>query len=108
MSMLGIGMVVPVRVLYAQSHGASLAVIGAMASAFLLSSFIFQYPVGWLADMWGKRRVMLVGLIGLSVLTIFWLVITDPVLFVVLRFVEGIFAAGVGSSARAILADEIR
>jgi MFS family permease len=106
-SMLGIGMVVPVRVLYAQSHGASLAIIGAMASAFLLSSFIFQYPVGWLADMWGKRLVMNIGLIGLSILTLFWLTITDPVLFVVLRFIEGIFASGVFSSARALLADEI-
>jgi MFS family permease len=105
--MLGIGMVVPVRVLYAQSHGASLAIIGAMASAFLLSGFIFQYPVGWLADLWGKRLVMNVGLIGLSILTLLWLTITDPVLFVVLRFVEGIFAAGIMSSARALLADEI-
>jgi MFS family permease len=107
MSMLGIGMVVPVRVLYAQSHGASLAVIGAMASAFLLSSFIFQYPVGWLADMWGKRLVMNIGLIGLAVLTLFWLTVTDPILFVALRFVEGIFASGVTSSARALLTDEI-
>ena len=64
MSMLGIGMVVPVRVLYAQSQGASLAIIGAMASAFLLSNFIFQYPVGWVADMWGKRPTMMAGLIG--------------------------------------------
>jgi MFS family permease len=107
MSMLGIGMVVPVRVLYAQSHGASLAVIGAMASAFLLSSFIFQYPVGWLADVWGKRLVMNIGLIGLAVLTLFWLTVTDPILFVALRFVEGIFASGVTSSARALLTDEI-
>ena len=106
-SMLGIGMVVPVRVLYAQSHGASLAIIGAMASAFLLSSVVFQYPVGWLADVWGKRRVMTIGLVGLSILTLCWLVVTDPVLFVVLRFVEGIFAAGISSSARAMLADEI-
>lgn len=106
-SMLGIGMVVPVRVLYAQSRGASLAVIGAMASAFLLSNFLFQYPAGWLADMWGKRFVMNAGLIGLSILTLFWLTVTDPVLFVVLRFVEGIFAAGVFSSARALLADVI-
>lgn len=105
--MLGIGMVVPVRVLYAQSHGASLAIIGAMASAFLLSSFVFQYPVGWLADMWGKRLVMQIGLVGLSVLTVFWLTVTDPVLFVVLRLVEGFFAAGISSSARAILVDEI-
>ena len=107
MAMLGIGMVVPVRVLYAQSHGASLAIIGAMASAFLLSSVVFQYPVGWLADLWGKRRVMNIGLIGLSILTLCWLIVTDPVLFVVLRFVEGIFAAGIFSSARALLADEI-
>jgi MFS family permease len=107
MAMLGIGMVVPVRVLYAQSHGASLAIIGAMASAFLLSSVVFQYPVGWLADLWGKRRVMNVGLIGLAILTLCWLIVTDPVLFVVLRFVEGFFAAGIFSSARALLADEI-
>jgi MFS family permease len=57
--------------------------------------------------MCGKRLVMNVGLIGLSILTLFWLTITDPVLFVVLRFVEGIFAAGILSSARALLADEI-
>jgi hypothetical protein len=35
----GIGMVAPVRVLYAQSHGASLAIIGAMATAFLLANY---------------------------------------------------------------------
>jgi MFS family permease len=107
-SMLGIGMVVPVRVLYAQSRGASLAIIGAMASAFLLSNFIFQYPVGWLADFWGKRRIMMIGLVGACGLTVLYLVVADPLLFVVLRFIEGIFSAGVMSSARAILADEIR
>lgn len=35
----GIGMVGPVRVLFAQAHGASLAIIGAMASAYLVSNF---------------------------------------------------------------------
>jgi MFS family permease len=108
MSMLGIGMVVPVRVLYAQSQGASLAIIGAMASAFLLSNFLFQYPVGWLADMWGKRPTMMAGLVGSCGLTLLYLVVSDPIFFVVLRFIEGIFSAAVSSSARAILADEIR
>ncbi len=41
---VGIGMVGPVRVLFAQAHGASLVIIGAMASAFLISNFVFQYP----------------------------------------------------------------
>jgi hypothetical protein len=57
----GIGMVVPVRVLYAQAHGASLTIIGAIASAFLLANFLCQYPMGWLADRWGRMPVMLAG-----------------------------------------------
>ncbi len=43
---VGVGMVGPVRVLYAQSRGASLVIIGAMASSYLISNFVFQYPVG--------------------------------------------------------------
>lgn len=105
LSFTGIGMVVPVRVLYAQSRGASLAIIGAMASSFLLSNFIFQYPAGWLADLWGRKRMMMAGLIGQAILSLVYLVVTDPLLFVLLRFVEGIVAASVLPSARALVVD---
>ena len=60
---VGSKMVLPVRVLYAQAHGASLAIIGAMATAFLVSNFIFQYPMGWVGDRWGRKRIMVAGLI---------------------------------------------
>ena len=99
----GIGMVGPVRVLYAEAHGASLAVIGAMASAFLLSNFIFQYPVGWLADRWGHKQVMIVGLLAQAALAAVYLWVTDPVAFVVLRFFEGIAAAALLPPARALI-----
>src|SRR5437764_11947336 len=82
----GIGMVVPVRVLYAESRGASLAIISAMASAYLISNFVFQYPSGWLADHWGRRPVMLASLFFQAGLSLAYLFITDPILFVVLRF----------------------
>src|SRR5947208_16299007 len=59
----GIGMVVPLRVLYAESRGASLAIISAMASAYLISNFVFQYPVGWLADRSGRKPVLIMGLL---------------------------------------------
>ena len=36
---IGIGLVGPVRILYAQSRGASLAIVSALASAYLLSNF---------------------------------------------------------------------
>jgi DHA1 family multidrug resistance protein-like MFS transporter len=103
----GIGMVVPVRVLYAESRGASLAIISAMASAYLVSNFVFQYPVGWLADRWGRKRVMVGGLLGQAVLSGAYLVIADPLLFVVLRFVEGMLGATLLPPARALIVDTV-
>src|SRR5205807_4898654 len=101
---VGVGMVGPVRVLYAQSRGASLVIIGAMASAYLISNFVFQYPVGWLADRWGRKQVMVLGLLAQAFFSLVYLPITDPVIFVVLRFFEGIAAAAVLPPARALIA----
>src|SRR5579871_5006715 len=106
-SFVGAGMVGPVRVLYAQSRGASLAIIGAMASAYLVSNFVFQYPSGWLADRWGRKQVMMIGLFIQMVLSLVYLPITDPVLFVVLRFVEGTTGAAVLPAARALIVDTV-
>lgn len=104
-SYTGIGMVAPVRVLYAQAHGASLAVIGAMASAFLLANFAAQYPSGVIADRLGRRTVILLGVAIQALLTLAYLAVQDPALFVVLRLLEGVAAALVLPSARALVAD---
>lgn len=104
-SFIGVGMVLPVRILYAQAHGASLAIIGAMASAFLLSSFLCQYPVGWLADILGRKRVMAAGMGAQAVISVLYLVFLDPVAFVVLRFLEGAVFAATTPAARALVAD---
>src|SRR5215471_1339785 len=106
-SFTGIGMVVPVRVLYAQSRGASLAIIGAMASSYLISNFLFQYPSGWLADRWGRKPVMILSLSAQAVLSAVYLLISDPVLFVILRFAEGAAAAAFLPSARALINDAV-
>src|SRR5438132_215121 len=103
----GIGMVIPVRVLYAQAHGASLAIIGAMASAFLLANFLCQYPTGWLADLWGRKPLMIAGLALQAALAPVYLVVPDPLVFVILRFVEGAVAASVLPAARALIADTV-
>ena len=106
-SYTGIGMVVPVRILYAQAHGASLAIIGAMASAFLLANFLFQYPTGWLADRWGRKPLMVWGLVAQVALTFIYLLVADPLAFVILRFIEGAVAASVLPPARAVIADTV-
>lgn len=104
---VGIGMVGPVRVLFAQAHGASLVIIGTMASAYLISNFVFQYPVGWLANRWGRKEVMIVGLLAQAMLSLAYLFVVDPILFVVLRFVEGVAAAAILPPARALIVDTL-
>ncbi len=101
----GIGMVVPVRTLYARSHGASLFIIGAMASSYLISNFLFQYPSGWLADRWGRKPIMMLSLFLQAVITVTYLMITDPIYFVVVRFIEGAVAAAFIPSSRALITD---
>ncbi len=103
----GIGMVVPVRVLYAQAHGASLAIISAMASAYLVSNFLAQYPVGWLADRWGRKQLILIGLLIQAALSLAYLLVADPLAFVFLRFLEGIAGAAVLLPARALIVDAV-
>ena len=103
----GVGMVGPVRVLYAQSRGASLTIIGLMASAYLVSNFLFQYPIGWLADRWGRKQVMLVGLIAQAIISALYLVVADPIMFVTLRFIEGIGTAALLPAARALIIDNV-
>lgn len=103
----GIGMVTPVRVLYAESRGASLAIIGAMASSYLISNFLFQYPSGWLADRWGRKPVMMLSLFIQAGLSAVYLLISDPLMFVILRFAEGAAAAAFLPSARALINDAI-
>jgi MFS family permease len=106
-SYTGIGMVVPVRVLYAESRGASLAIIGAMASSYLISNFLFQYPSGWIADRWGRKPIMMLSLFLQAVVSASYLLITNPILFVVVRFAEGVVAAAYLPSARALITDAI-
>jgi len=103
-----LGMIIPVRVLYAQSRGASLAIVAAMASSYLLSNFAFQYPVGWLADRFGTKRIMVVGLLGQAGLTLVYLAISDPILFIILRFGEGMLGASFTPPAQAIIAESVR
>src|SRR5438067_1009156 len=103
----GVGMVSPVLVLYAQSRGASVAIIGAMASSFLLSNFVFQYPTGWIADRWGRKRVMVVGLAVEAALSLVYLVINNAELFIVLRFIEGMVGAALLPPARALIAEVV-
>jgi MFS family permease len=49
---------------YLESLGASVAVVGLFGTAEDFLDAIYQYPGGWLADHWGRRRAFLIFLVA--------------------------------------------
>lgn len=49
---------------YLESLGASVAIIGLFGTSEDLLDALYQYPGGWLADHWGRRRAFLTFLIS--------------------------------------------
>ena len=104
-SYLGFGVVSPLRTLYARAEGASGGEVGLMASAYLLSAFIFLLPFGWLSDRVSRIGLIVVGLLAHGLITLSYLWAANGELFIALRFIEGISSAAVFPAARALLAD---
>ncbi len=101
----GIGLIIPVRALFAEQMGATLTEIGLMASSFLLANFLFQMPFGWASDHFGRRQVIILGLVVRTIMPLLYVGVHEPWLFIALRFVDGIGAAAIIPAARAYLMD---
>jgi MFS family permease len=98
--LVGIGAIVPVRTIYAREHGSSMAELGMMASGFLLGQFLFQLPGGWLSDRWGRKPLLIAGIVTSGLISFLFLANDNPWYFIALRFVEGA-AGGAVMPARA-------
>lgn len=104
-SFMSFGLVSPLRTLYARQEGAGGGEVGLMGAAYLLSTFLFLYPFGWLSDRYNRVWIILGGLVAHGFITIGFNYAHDGTVFIALRFIEGITAAAVMSPARALLAD---
>lgn len=62
--LIGFGIVLPLLPFYAQDFGASPAVIGAVVAVHPATQFIFAPFWGRLSDRYGRRPILLVGLLG--------------------------------------------
>jgi MFS family permease len=102
---LGLGVIIPVRALYAREVGLSLAGIGAMASSFLLFNTLGQIPFGWLTDRIGRKPLIAAGIAVEVVIAILYVLVSEPWTFIVLRAAEGAAAAAITPAARAYIAD---
>lgn len=102
-SFLGLGFIMPLRALYGRQIGASAGEIGLMASAALLTGFLTAPAIGWLADRFGHRTVLWVGLLAHGLLVLAYVPVRDPIALIGLRALEGIAIGAVVPPARALM-----
>jgi MFS family permease len=105
--MIGLFMVLPVFTLYAkQLAGATPTLIGIAIGIYGLTQAILQIPFGWLSDRFGRRPLILLGLLLFAIgsllacfaPSIYWMIIG--------RALQGVGA--IGSTILALLADLTR
>jgi DHA1 family multidrug resistance protein-like MFS transporter len=87
-----------------QAH-ASVSLIGLVAAAYFLGVFAFSAYLGQLSDRVGRKPMIIAGTVLYTVATALFVTTTDPVWFIVFRFVEGVGAAAVVPAAQAFVAD---
>jgi multidrug resistance protein len=101
---LGFGIVIPVLPLYAEHFGATTFEIGVMVGIFSLMQFLFAPFWGKLSDRFGRRPVLLIGMIGTVAGYLMMGFAGSVLMLIVARLVDGLAGANIGV-AQAYLAD---
>jgi MFS family permease len=78
---------------------------GLLTGTYILAIFLFAPLWGKISDRWGRRPVILLGLVGFAVtVAVFALVESLPLLYLG-RFLDGVFAAAIAPVAYALVGD---
>lgn len=105
--MLGLFMVLPLLALYAADlPGASPSLIGLALGVYGLTQALLQIPFGWLSDRWGRKPVIIAGLILFALGSVVAGMADSAVGIVVGRALQG--AGAIAGTVMALAADLTR
>ena len=105
--LLGIFLMLPIFSAYAVRYpGASTALAGVAFGIYALTQCIFQIPLGWASDRWGRKPVLLFGLALFGFGSVACAMANDIYTLILARALQG--TGAVGSVAFAALADLTR
>ncbi|MET0500116.1 MAG: MFS transporter [Candidatus Binatia bacterium] len=105
--LLGIFFMLPIFSAYAVRYpGATIGLAGVAFGIYALAQCIFQIPLGWASDRWGRRSVLVVGLALFSLGSIGCGLAQNISQLIIARLIQG--TGAVGSVALAALADLTR
>jgi MFS family permease len=95
----------PVLPLFSQALGADDAVIGLIAAVSPLAGILFSFPVGVLSDHIGRRKLLITSGVVFLTAPFLYLLITDPVWLIPVRFFHGTATAILGPVISAMIAE---
>lgn len=105
--LLGIFLILPVFSVYAVRYpGASAALAGIAFGIYALIQSLMQLALGWASDRWGRRPVLLAGLVVFALGSVACGLAETIIQLIIARIIQG--AGAVGSVAFAALADVTR
>ena len=105
--LLGIFLMLPIFSVYAVRYpGASAVLAGIAFGIYALTQCIFQIPLGWASDRWGRKPVLLFGLALFGFGSVACAMANDIYTLILARALQG--TGAVGSVAFAALADLTR
>jgi MFS family permease len=105
--LLGIFLILPIFSAYAVRYpGATITLAGIAFGIYALSQCVFQIPLGWASDRWGRRPVLVVGLALFALGSLGCGFAKDIHTLIAARILQG--SGAVGSVALAALADFTR
>ncbi|MDY6854625.1 MAG: MFS transporter [Thermodesulfobacteriota bacterium] len=92
-AMLGVGIIIPLLPLYAQTLGATGIWLGIIFSSFSISRSIFMPAIGRLSDRKGRKVFICLGLFGYALVSFGFVYSVEPYQIGIVRFLQGFFAA---------------
>jgi MFS family permease len=109
---IGYGIILPLlpylieRLLGTSSDAAQISrATGLLTGLYTLSIFLFAPAWGHMSDRYGRRTILLIGLIGFSATMLTFVFVENLTAIYVERFLSGMFAAAVTPGALATIGD---
>jgi len=95
----------PLLPLFTNSLGADPATLGFVAAASTITGIVFKAPSGALSDIFGRRRIMMIGMAVFGLVPFLYLLVSSYWELTAIRFIHGFATAIFGPVATAMVAD---
>ncbi len=105
--MTGFAVIIPVFPQRLQALGLGSEMLALMEGAFGLGMFLFSTPMGIWSGRIGRKPILFISLAGFIVTNLLLATVNVPLLFIPIRFVEGMLLSGLIPTAMSMVGDTI-